>query len=80
MGGIAKQFLAGNGTRTKYLVYPIPTDTPAGCSGNRQSRSIGEGGDNAGDGTPRVLLYMNYLVLRFVIPNIRTFVTKEDIA
>jgi len=46
-------------------MYPIPTNTPAGCSGNRQSRSIGEDGDNAGDGTPRVPLYMNYLVFTF---------------
>ena len=49
-------------------MYPTPTNTPAGCSGNRQSRSIGEDGDNASDGTPRVLLYMNNLALRFVIP------------
>jgi len=67
-------FLAGDGIRAKYLMYPIPTNTPAGCSGNRQSRSIGEGGDNAGDGTPRVPLYMNILDLRFVIPTIRTFI------
>lgn len=42
-------------------MYPIPTNTPAGCSGNRQSRSIGEDGDNAGDSTPRVLLYMDII-------------------
>ena len=42
-------------------MYPIPTNTPAGCTGNRQSRSIGEDGDTAGDGTPRVLLYMNII-------------------
>ena len=58
-------------------MYPIPTNTPAGCSGNRQSRSIGEDGDNASNGTPRVLLYMNYLVLRFVIPFIRTFIYER---
>ena len=28
-------------------------------SGNRQSRSIGEGGDTAGDSTPRVPLHMD---------------------
>jgi len=55
------QFLAGNGIRAKYLMYPIPTNTPAGCYGNMQSRSIGEDGDNAGDSTPRVLLYMNII-------------------
>jgi len=26
------KFLAGNGMRTKYLMYPIPTNTPAGYS------------------------------------------------
>jgi hypothetical protein len=43
----------------KYPMYPTSTNTPAGCSGNRQSRSIGEDGDTAGDGTPRVPLYMD---------------------
>jgi len=42
-------------------MYPIPTNTPAGCTGNRQSRSIGEDGEHASDGTPRVLLYMNII-------------------
>ena len=74
----ASNFLAGSGIRAKYLVYPTPTDTPAGCSGNRQSRSIGKDGDHAGDGTPRVPLYMNYLVLRFVIPFIRTFIFYNE--
>ena len=37
-------------------------------SGNRQSRSIGEDGDTAGDGTPRAPLYMdrNSFIVRFV--------------
>jgi hypothetical protein len=55
-------------------MYPTSTNTPDGCSGNRQSRSIGEDGDTAGDGTPRVPLYMDIISLfvRFVITAVRT--------
>jgi len=60
--------MTGSGIGAQYPMNPIPTNTPAGCSGNRQSRSIGEDGDNAGDGTPRVPLHMNNLALHFVIP------------
>ena len=47
-------------------MYPIPTNTPAGCSGNRQSRSIGEDGDTGSDATPRVLLYMDIIPCLYV--------------
>jgi len=55
-------------------MYPIPTNTPAGCISNVQSRSIGEDGDNAGDGTPRVLPYMDIISLfvRFVMRSIQS--------
>ena len=60
-------------------MYPILTDTPAGCTGNRQSRSIGEDGDPASDGTLRVLLYMdrNFFTSTFRYHYYPPFVEKQ---
>ena len=74
--------MIGNGIRAKYLMYPIPTNTPAGCTGNRQSRSIGEDGDTGSDVTPRVLLYMDIISLfvRFVMHECPIFsICKEGV-
>ena len=68
------KFFAGGGIGAQYPMYPTSTNTPAGCTGNRQSRSIGEGGDTGSDVTPRVPLYMDIIFsfVRFVISNTRT--------
>ena len=62
-------------------MYPTSTNTPAGCSGNRQSRSIGEDGGAGSNVTPRVPLYMDIIpclyTSKYVIPELNERVRNK---